>query len=178
MWPQSWPRMWRARKSWPMRTSSTWSLPRMIDQPRTQDSVLPCAIFPALLCQDKATSPWNRANRTDLLYRFQKFVTVKQPMFSRNRAPEMTEETLPCLIAHADHRSRSHAILDTGASRCVIGSKNLDHLVGQLPETVQNQIKSMPSSVRFRFGNNQSLTSEKRVLCFRWCQPWTASDFG
>ena len=51
------------------------------------------------------------------------------------------------------------AILDTGASRCVIGEKIWQQLLQQLPTVVQQQVRQVDSQVSFRFGNNQSLTS-------------------
>ena len=57
----------------------------------------------------------------------------------------------------------SHAILDTGASRCIIGENVWKRLVSHLSQNVQDQIKTKPSSVKFRFGNNQFLTSHFRV---------------
>ena len=53
----------------------------------------------------------------------------------------------------------THAILDTGASRCIIGDKTLHRLKQSLPECIRSQIRQKDSSVKFRFGNNQSLTS-------------------
>ena len=52
----------------------------------------------------------------------------------------------------------THAILDTGASRCIIGDKTLQRLKQSLTECVRSQIRQTESSVKFRFGNNQSLT--------------------
>ena len=62
--------------------------------------------------------------------------------------------------AYVTHEScRTHAILDTGASRCIIGKKTLDRLQSALPNELVQQFAKQPSSVTFRFGNNQSLTS-------------------
>ena len=60
--------------------------------------------------------------------------------------------------------SRVLAILDTGASRCVMGANLLNRFVRQFGEDIRSKIRVMPSSVRFRFGNNQTLTSQKRLL--------------
>ena len=57
----------------------------------------------------------------------------------------------------------SHAILDTGASRCIIGEKVLNSLKAKLPTSVNNKLKTSPSQIKFRFGNNESLTSSFRV---------------
>ena len=56
-----------------------------------------------------------------------------------------------------------HAILDTGASRCVIGEKIWKQLLQQLPTAIQQQVRQLDSQVSFRFGNNQSLTSICKV---------------
>lgn len=56
-----------------------------------------------------------------------------------------------------------HAILDTGASRCIIGENVWKLVLGHLSPDVQAQIKIKPSNVKFRFGNNQFLTSHFRV---------------
>ncbi|CAE7226014.1 unnamed protein product, partial [Symbiodinium necroappetens] len=56
------------------------------------------------------------------------------------------------------------AILDTGASRCVMGKCLLATFVSQLSDATRALIKVMKSSVKFRFGNNQTLLSELRVL--------------
>ena len=53
----------------------------------------------------------------------------------------------------------THAILDTGASRCIIGEKTLEKLQHALPYQLNMTIRRQPSGVKFRFGNNQSLTS-------------------
>lgn len=68
---------------------------------------------------------------------------------------------LECLTATCD--CPCHAILDTGASRCIIGEKVLFRLRQHLPQELDSQIKRVESQVKFRFGNNQSLTSAYRV---------------
>ena len=54
----------------------------------------------------------------------------------------------------------SHAILDTGASRCIIGEKVLNSLKAKLPASVSNKLKTSPSQIKFRFGNR---SEERRV---------------
>lgn len=56
------------------------------------------------------------------------------------------------------------AILDTGASRCVVGRNLLPNLLGQLSDRVRSLVRVTKSAVKFRFGNNQTLVSDKRVL--------------
>ena len=55
------------------------------------------------------------------------------------------------------------AILDTGASRSVIGDANLPKLLDQLPKKVRSCVKEQASRVAFRFGNNQIEHSYKQV---------------
>ena len=47
------------------------------------------------------------------------------------------------------------ALLDTGASRSVIGEENVPCLMDQLPKPVRSRVKERASRVAFRFGNNQ-----------------------
>ena len=60
--------------------------------------------------------------------------------------------------------ARVDAILDTGASRCVLGRNLVPTLLSQLCDRVRSQVRVVKSSVRFRFGNNQTLLSEQRIL--------------
>ena len=64
------------------------------------------------------------------------------------------------VVSCPDRCEATSAILDTGASRSVIGSKVLETLLRKLPQEVQNAVRKKPSSVKFRFGNNQTLTSK------------------
>ena len=85
---------------------------------------------------------------------------------SRTKLPVQSDavEPLPdvCNIATAGDRP-CHAILDTGASRCVIGEKVWNQLHEKLPENLQKKVRKTPSKVKFRFGNNQTLQSEYQV---------------
>ena len=47
------------------------------------------------------------------------------------------------------------AILDTGASRSVIGRDLVPGVLKQLPRKIRQQVRERPSRVGFRFGNNQ-----------------------
>ena len=53
----------------------------------------------------------------------------------------------------------THAILDTGACRCIIGEKTMNRLQQSLPKKISDRFRRRESQVKFRFGNNQSLTS-------------------
>ena len=60
--------------------------------------------------------------------------------------------------------SPAQAILDTGASKCVMEDELLKRFMLELSPQVRGELRETPSQVRFRFGNNQTLTSMKRVL--------------
>ena len=62
-----------------------------------------------------------------------------------------------------DAKQAGLAILDTGASRSVVGHDVLPHVLKSLPPCVRSQVKEKPSSIGFRFGNNQVTYSQKQV---------------
>ena len=66
----------------------------------------------------------------------------------------------PNLSAIADE---GLAILDTGASRSVIGANLWPGVWKSLPAEIQAQVREVPSKVGFRFGNNQITYSFKQV---------------
>ena len=68
----------------------------------------------------------------------------------------------PVLLS-ATEQSSSFAILDTGASRCIIGEKTLQVLTATLPEDIGSKLETSPSKIKFRFANNESLTSTHRI---------------
>jgi hypothetical protein len=53
--------------------------------------------------------------------------------------------------------------LDTGASRCIIGEKTLEKLKQALPGNLAETFRKQNSQVKFRFGNNQTLTSQYAI---------------
>ncbi len=57
----------------------------------------------------------------------------------------------------------SYAVLDTGASRSVIGSELVPSLLKDLSAEVRARVKEVPSHVGFRFGNNQVLYSKSQL---------------
>lgn len=82
------------------------------------------------------------------------------------RNPEVAKPRCPTTIDAAlisRVETTTQAILDTGASRPIIGDKTWERLREGLPEHVRNAISKRPSEVKFRFGNNQSLTSMYQV---------------
>ena len=71
-----------------------------------------------------------------------------------------------CLTSQA-HRANLQAtglaILDTGASRSVIGNDHVPFVLQKLPASVREQVRECPSKVGFRFGNNQIAYSFKQL---------------
>lgn len=82
--------------------------------------------------------------------------------------PRRHEDTPPAELCASEVALQSattvEAILDTGASRCVMGHLLLDQFLSQLSDKVRSMVRVTKSSVRFRFGNNQTLVSSKRLL--------------
>ena len=58
---------------------------------------------------------------------------------------------------------RGMAILDTGASRSVIGQEHVPIMLEKLPASVRQRVKEQPSRIGFRFGNNQIAYSYKQL---------------
>ena len=80
-----------------------------------------------------------------------------------SRVREQTEQVdLPATALFST--TATDAILDTGASRCVMGKNLVKGFLNQLSEAVRGRVKMLKSSVRFRFGNNQTLLSDRRIL--------------
>ena len=81
-----------------------------------------------------------------------------------DRKPNEAALPLPdvCHLASTGDRP-CHAILDTGASKFVIGEKIWKQLFQKLPSNLQQKVRKAPSQVKFRFGNNQTLQSEFQV---------------
>ena len=84
-----------------------------------------------------------------------------------HEAPARIEdvEIMPAMSAlQATEDTMTQAILDTGASRCIIGTKPLSLLLQRLPPDVRSHVHQQDSKIKFRFGNGQTLTSLYRVL--------------
>ena len=58
----------------------------------------------------------------------------------------------------------SEGVLDTGASRTVVGSQRVKNIVQNLPPECRHGIKKVPSNVTFRFGNSGTLSSKHALL--------------
>ena len=91
---------------------------------------------------------------------------ARQDLVSRNSKPLLPDSAMCPMEVEAPatmaDQGSVEAILDTGASRCVLGS--VTRLLHQIPASDRRLVKEMPSSVRFRFGSNSCLTNDKRVL--------------
>eukprot|EP00435_Cladocopium_sp_Y103_P042739 s1807_g11.t2 len=75
----------------------------------------------------------------------------------------------PAPVFHVEEACHE-AIIDTGASRAVIGSERLEKLVESCG--VQRDLKMVPSSVNFRFGNSGTLQSTHAVFFPRKTGGW------
>ena len=103
-----------------------------------------------------------------------KFVHPNRALSFRKKPPEILMQppmiddktdgtTTESIMLSSAAQGPTCAILDTGASRCIIGEKTLKLLQSHLPTDVSSKLKTSPSQVKFRFGNEQSLTSSYRI---------------
>jgi hypothetical protein len=58
----------------------------------------------------------------------------------------------------------TEAVVDTGASKNIIGTKALKEFVQLVDENIRKQIKKQKSHTTFKFGNSACLTSQYRAL--------------
>ena len=77
-------------------------------------------------------------------------------VFGELGSPRQTLRLEPILFS--DTRGWS-AIIDTGASKSVIGQEKVEQLLGSLPDHVQKKISWRKSDIVFCFGNNAILSS-------------------
>ena len=68
--------------------------------------------------------------------------------------------------------SAGEAVIDTGASRTVIGEDRVSGLVQYVSEKVGGQIQKVPSRVQFRFGNSGTLQSRYALCIPRQQKGW------
>ena len=93
---------------------------------------------------------------------------------TRPRSPERisepsTREAHPATVFQVEEACHE-AILDTGASRAVIGSERLSKLVSSCG--LEGSLKTAPSNVNFRFGNSGVLQSSHAVFFPRKTGGW------
>ena len=82
------------------------------------------------------------------------------------RLMRSTTEVCECLSSTVNPdraNSQGLAIVDTGASRSVIGIDHVPSMLKGLPQNVQKSVRECPSKVGFRFGNNQIEYSFKQI---------------
>ena len=72
-------------------------------------------------------------------------------------------ECLSSTVNPDSAKSQGLAIVDTGASRSVIGIDHVPSMLKGLPRKVQESVRECPSKVGFRFGNNQIEYSFKQI---------------
>ena len=58
----------------------------------------------------------------------------------------------------------TEGVLDTGASRTVLGSARVSQMVRGLPAACRSQVKKVASDITFRFGNSGTLTSKFALM--------------
>ena len=75
--------------------------------------------------------------------------------FDKNRTTDFLRETESVLTTEVE----CPAIIDTGASKSVIGRKKVKGLINSLPTDVQQRVQYGKSETVFRFGNNGTLSS-------------------
>ena len=92
---------------------------------------------------------------------------------TRMTAPHMTDplirkdvaDSTPNLVEQAYFVSEgSLGIVDLGASLSVIGQSQFDDLCKHLPKQVLQSMKETPCQVRFRFGNDSSVTGTRAIF--------------
>ena len=98
--------------------------------------------------------------------RVQEFFAHRLPHRKSPSLMKPTTTDVECLHSSLDMENVKQAglaILDTGASRSVVGLDVLPHVLKSLPPCVRDQVKEKPSHIGFRFGNNQVTYSQKQV---------------
>ena len=64
------------------------------------------------------------------------------------------------------------AVIDTGASRTVIGGERVSDLIAAISSSLQTPVKKVPSAVNFRFGNSGTLQSQYALCIPRRQKGW------
>ena len=104
------------------------------------------------------------------------FLSCRIEQRKHSKSKFAPSSTLPCIPDSSSSKDRStafhvttdgsYAVLDTGASRSVIGSELVPSLLKNLSAEVCARVKEVPSHVGFRFGNNQVLYSKSQSGSF------------
>lgn len=95
----------------------------------------------------------------------QRFAARKMPTtpVHLTASTPMKNASAVCFSSDGPKDHRHQAILDTGASRSVIGQDIVPSMLKELPQHVRDSIKECPSRVGFRFRNNQIEYSFKQL---------------
>ena len=119
----------------------SWGISPGINQYKMNSK--PFKAIPAMPCQEHDPISPTPASRT-------RHEIAMKPAMTDEVCSRHAEE--PVALSASIQRS-TLAILDTGASRCIVGEKVLQALKAQLPDSICNRLKITPSQVKFRFGN-------------------------
>ena len=109
---------------------------------------------------------WDKRGKTGYNARSAKRNTVRMPC-AETMMPASTNNAT-CLASQSQigtngRQETGLAIIDTGASRSVIGTDHVPAVLQKLPETVRNMVREQPSRVGFRLGNNQIAYGFKQI---------------
>ena len=95
---------------------------------------------------------------------------LKPPHFARqcieHQKPASSIQIFPsCTSKVGDEAfdAKGLAIVDTGASRSVIGNESLPKMMQMLDPNTHERVREKPSRIGFRFGNNQIEYSFKQI---------------
>ena len=128
---------------------------------------------PKFQCQDIFVAVHRCPEETSLSIR-EKVCKFWADRFATRNPPIPDDPSMEVIAATSGHPKKGGplckvdqfqgcAILDTGASRSVIGDDVLPSLLKSLPQDVRKLTYETPSKVGFRFGNNQITHSFKQV---------------
>ena len=93
---------------------------------------------------------------------------------ARVAEPEVSEDASPISPAEIfqTEESAGEAVIDTGASRSVIGSERVPGLLEAISGSLRTPVKRMASAVNFRFGNSGTLQSLYALCIPRFQKGW------
>ena len=103
------------------------------------------------------SSPTDAAPATEAL---EKNLSTEPDPFSPVSAFMLSEESV------------GEAVIDTGASRTVIGKERVSGLIAAISPSLQTPVKKVPSAVNFRFGNSGTLQSQYALCIPRRQKGW------
>ena len=90
-------------------------------------------------------------------------VTDNQPLVDMSCKAQTHAPTEPeAQVCFATHGTM--AILDSGASKTVVGSNQLSSLLQNFDPSLRSQLRRSPCSITFRFGNQGTLQSKEALI--------------